>query len=49
MAITNLVPWKRGEKNVPVRREEDVPFYSLQREVNRLFDDFFGSLFLIQF
>ncbi len=45
MAITNLVPWKRGEKNVPVRREEEVPFYSLQREVNRLFDDFFGSGF----
>jgi HSP20 family protein len=45
MAITDLVPWKRGAKNVPVRREEEVPFYSLQREVNRLFDDFFGSGF----
>jgi len=45
MAITDLVPWKRGAKNVLVRREEEVPFYSLEREVNRLFDDFFGSGF----
>jgi HSP20 family protein len=42
MAITDLFPWKRGEK-VPVRREEGYPFHSLQQEVNRLFDDFFGK------
>ncbi len=29
---------RRGEL---VRREEEYPYYSLQREMNRLFDDFF--------
>ncbi len=44
----NLLPskWLRrnNESNVPVRRqEEDHPVYSLQREMNRVFDDFFRS------
>ena len=38
MNMKNLIPWSR--KNVPVRREEDNPFYSLQRSVNQVFDDF---------
>jgi len=40
MAKRSFLPsvWKRGEVE---RREEDYPFYSLQREMNRLFDDFF--------
>lgn len=25
MALTDLVPWKWGEKNVPVKREEADP------------------------
>lgn len=48
MAITDLIPWTRGEKKVPVRREETGdPVYELQRGMNRLFDEFFegfGSL-----
>jgi len=40
MAIRDLIPWKWGSKNVPVRRVED-PFYALQRDINRLFDEFF--------
>lgn len=38
MNMKNLIPWSR--KNVPVRREDDHPFYSLQRSVNQVFDDF---------
>ena len=49
MAITDLVPWKRGEKNVPLKREEKNPFYALHREVDRLFDDFFGGSGLAPF
>lgn len=45
MALTDLVPWKWGEKNVPVKREEADPFYSLHREIDRLFDDFMGRGF----
>jgi HSP20 family protein len=42
MSLTDLVPWKRGEKNVPVKRETADPFYSLHREIDRLFDEFTG-------
>lgn len=49
MAITDLIPWKRDEKKVPVKRDEYDPFYSLQRNMNRLFDDFFDSSDLTPF
>jgi HSP20 family protein len=42
MAIKDLVPWKRNDKSVLVRREED-PFYAFRREMDRVFDDFFGG------
>jgi len=39
MAITDLVPWGR-RRNVAVRRnEEQNPIWSIQREMNRMFDD----------
>lgn len=42
MAIKDLVPkFGRGRENVPVRRGEHEPFRDFQREMNRLFDDFF--------
>ncbi len=44
MAITSLLPWKQGEKNVAIQRA-DNPVYSLQQEMNRLFDDFFSADF----
>lgn len=37
----NLTPWT--SRRVPVRREEEHPIYSLQREMNRLFDEFFRT------
>lgn len=49
MAITDLVPWKWGEKNVPVKREEENPFYAMRREMDRLFDNFWGGSGLAPF
>lgn len=40
MAFTSLIPWRRGERRVPIRREEH-PLQILQRDMNRLFDEFF--------
>jgi HSP20 family protein len=39
MNMKNLIPW--GRRNVRVRREGDKSFYSLQRSINQVFDDFF--------
>jgi HSP20 family protein len=39
MATTDLVPWSR-ERAVDVDRRRDDPFWSLHREMNRLFEDF---------
>jgi HSP20 family protein len=45
MAITDLIPWKKEQKTqVPVRREGEHPLMTFQRDMNRLFDDFFGGL-----
>lgn len=41
MAIKSLLPSLRRKGETPSRSEEEHPFYSLQREMNRLFDDFF--------
>lgn len=40
MARRSFLPSIRRRGEV-AKREEDYPFYSLQREMNRLFDDFF--------
>lgn len=37
-----MTPWT-AKKHLPVRREEEHPVYSLQREMNKVFDDFFGA------
>lgn len=49
MPFKSLLPsvWRR--QDVPVRFEEEHPFYSLQREMNRLFDDFFRGFDLTPF
>lgn len=43
----SLIPWKWGKRNVPVRRDDSLPEYSnvfsLQHDMNRLFEDFFRS------
>ncbi len=38
MNIKSLIPWSR--RNVPVMREQENPFYSLQRSINQVFDNF---------
>jgi HSP20 family protein len=44
MAIKDLVPrFGRGRDQLPERRREYDPFRDFQREMNRLFDDFFGD------
>jgi HSP20 family protein len=44
MAIKDLVPrFGRGRDNAPARREEWDPFRDFQREMNRLFDDFWSD------
>jgi HSP20 family protein len=41
MAIKTLFP--SGKKDVPARREDDNPFSLLRREMDALFDNFFGG------
>ncbi len=44
MAIRDLVPkFNRGRDETPVRRADWDPFRDFQREMNRLFDDFFSD------
>jgi len=44
MAIKDLVPkFGRGADHMPVRRGEYEPLHDFQRQMNRLFDDFFGE------
>lgn len=44
MAIKDLVPWKKNDKQVLARREEN-PLYAFRQEMDRMFDDFFGGGF----
>jgi len=39
MALNKLLPWKKENKNLPARQQQD-PFMALQHEMNRLFSDF---------
>ena len=49
MAIRDLIPWNR-DRDVTVRRGEDQnPFLTLHREMNRLFDDVFRGFDLSPF
>src|ERR1051326_3924964 len=49
MAMKDLVPWSRG-RDVSVRRSEELsPFFTLHREMNRLFDDVFRGFDLTPF
>ena len=40
MAIKDLIPWNNKGREVGMRRSSDIhPFFTLQREINRRFDD----------
>ncbi len=46
MAITDLIPWKRDETNVPIRRgNEENTLLDLRSQMNRMFDEFFQRPF----
>lgn len=49
MAIKDLIRRSRQKKSVPVRQEEKHPFFSLQRQMNQLFDSFFRDFELEPF
>jgi HSP20 family protein len=42
MALGDLVPWKRRQRDLDVRRDYGSPLQALTEEMNRLFDDFRG-------
>jgi HSP20 family protein len=49
MAMRDLIPWNRG-RDVSVRRGEELsPFFTLHREMNRLFDDVFRGFDIAPF
>jgi HSP20 family protein len=39
MTMRDLIPWRRG-RDLTVRGGDEHPFFTLHREMNRLFDDF---------
>ena len=44
MVFQEMVPWKNRRRNVGIRpSEESYPLSTLQRRMNRMFDDFFGD------
>lgn len=45
MAMRDLIPWGRQENRAPALfgAEERSPFWSLRRDIDRLFDDFFHA------
>lgn len=42
MSVTQLIPWNRNRSSL-VRSSNRDPFFTLQREVNRLFDDIWSG------
>jgi HSP20 family protein len=50
MAIKDLIPWNNKGREVDFQRATDThPFFSLQREMNRMFDDAFRGFDLAPF
>jgi HSP20 family protein len=46
MAITDLIPWKKSEPGLTVRRrQEEDSLFDLRSQMNRLFDEFFEQPF----
>src|SRR5256885_7407461 len=50
MSIKDLVPWNNGGREVSIHRGTEVnPFFTLHREMNRMFDDLFRGFDLAPF
>jgi HSP20 family protein len=43
MALTELIPWKRDNGQLAVRRDNGDPFQSFSGEMDRLFENFLGD------
>jgi len=44
MTMYSLMPWRWGRRGLLSRREEEHPYYSLQKEMNKVFEDFFRDV-----
>ncbi len=42
MAITDLIPWKKDETRLPIRRREEDTLVDFMDRMNRLIDEMFG-------
>lgn len=40
MTVKDMVPWKWGKKDVPIRHDDRDPFLALQSRIDSIFDDF---------
>ena len=50
MGIKDLIPWNNGGREIGIHRGADVnPFFTLHREMNRMFDDVFRGFDLAPF
>jgi HSP20 family protein len=49
MANRRLIPWRRRESKVPVRREEEQPLALWQRDLDAMFDEFYRGFGLAPF
>jgi len=45
MNIKELIPWNREKENAILKSDSDHPIISMQKEMNRMFDNFSKSLF----
>ena len=43
MAITDLIPWKKNEESLAVRRREMDPFRQMHREIDQMFNGMLGD------
>ena len=43
MNIKDLIPWSRGGREVPVRREGTDPMLALQSDIDRVFENFWRT------
>jgi HSP20 family protein len=49
MAIRDLIPWNNGSRDVGTHGGEGNPFFTLHREMNRLFEEAFRSFDITPF
>jgi HSP20 family protein len=43
MSLMNILPWRRKESQAPVHQEAELPLTRFERDMNRMFDDFFSG------